>query len=227
MSSDEHPMEIETADSSLTVRPAQYDCRDLRGAFQLALFCWIFPLVAGVSIFVLWVITRWDWLMLAGGITLFGGTIFFLAGCCALFRYCVIARRTTPQSSRRIWTTAGLCGALLLSNFVVAGGIIVAFEAILTCNTVRIHNASEKTATDAQLLGRGYRIFIGTIPPHTTVQRSVWVSQEGELTFHVQYDSQQQHAIVDGYVSPGIEGGHKTVTLQLDGTISVADSYAM
>ena len=55
---------------------------------RVALFCGICPLLLGVSIFLLWLATGWQWLMLAGIATIFCGTILVALGICSLAAYC-------------------------------------------------------------------------------------------------------------------------------------------
>jgi hypothetical protein len=44
--------------------------------YGVALVCGAVPLIAGILIFLLWLITHWNWLMMAGIITLYGGLVF-------------------------------------------------------------------------------------------------------------------------------------------------------
>ncbi len=52
-----------------------------------AMLCGAVPLSLGIAIFLLWVITRWEALEVAGFLTIWAGTIFVAAGCIALDGY--------------------------------------------------------------------------------------------------------------------------------------------
>ncbi|SIO67317.1 hypothetical protein SAMN05444166_8332 [Singulisphaera sp. GP187] len=39
--------------------------------YKISLICGATPLFVGIAIFLLWLITRWDWLMAAGLLTLY------------------------------------------------------------------------------------------------------------------------------------------------------------
>ena len=69
--------------------------------YRVALICGAAPLLIGVSIFILWLITRWDWLMMAGIFTLYGGVAIFVVGVLALARFCWLAFRTPGFPRRR------------------------------------------------------------------------------------------------------------------------------
>lgn len=219
-------MEIQTTSDPMAERTRHRDLRELRGAFHFALFCALFPLAVGVSIFLLWMATRWDWLMLAGGVTLIGGTGCFLAGGVALHLYYLGARRATGPLTRWVWVSIGLCAGLLCSNFLVAASIIWAVEALQRCYTVRIHNDSNVRLTEAELTGAGGRTVIGTIEPHSTVTRSIWIRHDGRVRLGLLSDARQHDTTVYEYVTPGCGGdGHKTATIHADGRITVVDSY--
>ena len=75
----------------------------MKFAYRVALICGGFPLLFGISIFLLWLITRWEVLIFAGISTIFVGLAFFLIGAIALARFCRIAFRSPDRPRRRIW----------------------------------------------------------------------------------------------------------------------------
>jgi hypothetical protein len=93
-------------------------------SYRAAILCGAVPLLTGISIFLLWLATRWEWLMVAGLLTLYGGVFFFVTGVMALANYCWIALRMPELPKRRVWRLTLACTLLLFSNFAVAGGII-------------------------------------------------------------------------------------------------------
>lgn len=193
--------------------------------FRIALLCGLLPLLVGVSLFVLWLITRWDWLMVGGFLTLYGGLASFLIGAIALTRYCWAACRSA-NPPRRKWIPAALaCAALLLSNFPTAGGIIAGVIAIKTCYSVIVHNASQHALRDVRVCGGGCDADLGTIPPGGLARRSFWIQRDGELEFLAVSGSTTRHMIIDGYVTNGM-GGRAEVVVEQNGSISVSNGSA-
>ena len=194
-------------------------------AFRVALICGVLPLLFGVSIFLLWLVTRWDWLEMAGVFTLFGGVALFLVGAIALARFCWRSHRSPERPQKRLWLSTLGCAALLLSNFPIAGGIIATVIAITTLHTVVIHNASQQSLTGVRVFGGGCEEDFGSIPPGGIVRRSFWIQHDGTLEFCAVSGATTHTKTIDGYVTKRI-GGHATVTINADGTISVAKKNA-
>ena len=63
---------------------------NMNRAYRIALICGVVPLTVGIFIFILWLVTRWDWLETAGLITIVGGCASFPVGMMALGYYCWI-----------------------------------------------------------------------------------------------------------------------------------------
>lgn len=189
-------------------------------AFRIALFCGAAPLLLGISIFLLWVLTRWNGLMLAGFLTLFVGAFLFLVGVAALALSWRQAQRREDVSRRRVWlSTIGGAG-LLLSNFAVVGGISVAAIAIHTSYTVKIRNTSQQAINEVRISGGGCDISFGSIPPGGSVQKRFRIQQDGELAFSAVRGQARLNSIIDDYVT-GNMGGDTTVTIKPDGSISI------
>lgn len=192
-------------------------------SYRVALFCGAFPLLVGVSIFVLWLVTRWNWLMVAGIGTLYGGVAIVLVGVVALVRFYWLATRAPGLPSRQLWRSTVACSGLLLVNFPVALGITVASVAIATRYTVVIHNGSQQPLTNARVFGGGFDHTWSSIPPGGTVQESFWVEGDDTLEFRAVSGTAVHAETIDDYVTSSM-GGHTTVTINPDGTVSVSNS---
>jgi hypothetical protein len=101
-------------------------------AYRLAMSCGATPLLVGVSIFVLWLLTRWDLLMIAGILTLAAGPVLCAFAFLNLSHFLWLARREPDLSPWRRRLAVFWCGGLLLANFPVAASIIYAVMAIKT-----------------------------------------------------------------------------------------------
>lgn len=190
--------------------------------YRIALICGAAPLFIGISIFFLWLITRWNWLMMAGLFTIYGGIPIFLIGVAALTRFCWLAFRTRDLSQRRLWTSVICCAGLLLSNLPVAAAIVVGAVMIEARYTVTVHNASSQPLDDVQVSGGGCEVNFGTISPGATMRRSFWVQCDGELEFCAVSGPARHNKTIDGYVTNGM-GGNTSVIVGPQGTISVAN----
>ncbi len=190
-------------------------------SYRVAMICGVTPLVVGTSIFALWLVTRWDWLVLAGVYTIYGGTIIFLCGSVALARFYWLAARQSGFPRRVLWRSTLGCGALLLSNLVVAGGITICAVSLLTRYTVTVHNASQGSLGGVRISGGGCDEDLGTVLPGGTVRPSFRFHQDGRLEFRSGSGATVSAKTIDDYVTRNM-GGHASVTIHSDGTISVS-----
>jgi hypothetical protein len=200
--------------------------RLMKRAYRVAVICGAFPLVVGVSIFALWLVTRRDWLMIAGIITLLGGLGFVGLGFIALARYHWLALRTPGPPRRRLWLSTLGCASLLLINFPIAGGIVSTVVAIETVYTVVVQNTSQQPLDSVRVFGGGCDVSFGFIPPDGVARRSFWIQHDDELEFRAASGTTTHAKTIDGYVTNG-GGGHTTVTLNPDQTISVTKNVVM
>lgn len=192
-------------------------------AYRVALICGAIPLLVGVSIFILWLITRQHGLMMAGIYTLYGGVAIFWVGVLALARFFWLGVRSPDFPRRRLWLSTFACAGLLLLNFPVAGGIIAASIAIETRYTVVVHNALSRPLENVKVFGGGSDESLGSIPPGGTARRSFWIQHDGELKFRAFSGTTSHTKTIDGYVTNGT-GGHTTVTVNPDDTITVSNN---
>jgi hypothetical protein len=194
--------------------------------YQLAIVCGALPLLTGISIFVLWVITKKPWLTEAGLYTLSGGAALLLIGAVALACFCWNAFRKPNTPSRRLWLATLACAGLLLSNFPVAGGIILAVLHLESRYVVVVHNASPLPLTKVRVVGGGCERDFGTIRPGRQAQRTHWIKQDGHLKFHAVQGPKTHDQLIDEYITPGL-GGRTTVTANPDNTLSVSNGSTL
>ncbi|HEX5138280.1 MAG TPA: hypothetical protein VFY93_14995 [Planctomycetota bacterium] len=190
----------------------------MKGAYRAAIVCGLLPLVVGTSIFLLWVVTRWEWLMGAGLFALFFGLALFAVGVLALARYCWVALRM-PEPPPRPWLKAALAAILLLSNFPAAGTIIWKVDDLCSRYTVVVRNGTGAAIEDVRVSGGGCEAVFGAIAPGDEVRRSFLIQCDGTLEIRAQGLARQP---ISGYVTNGL-GGHTTVTVHPDGTVTAED----
>lgn len=193
-------------------------------AYRVAVVCGIIPLVFGVLIFVLWLITRWKWLMLAGVYAILGGIVLFIIGAISLSYYCMLGLRNPKLPSQRVFISTLAGYGILFSNIPFAIGIVVAAVAIETCYTVVVHNASPMSLDEVRVIGGGCEAEFGKIPPGKVSRRSFWIKGDGELVFRGVCGDTAYMETIDEYVTNNL-GGHCKVTINPNGTASVSNKY--
>ncbi len=192
---------------SSTVAPPETSAMSGPGkSLWIAVVCGAAPLAIGTGIFLTWLATRWDRLMLAGLWTIPLGCIAFFIGCAALAIY----HATGPTHHRSRNTL--LAGLLLVANFPAAGAITVAAMIVESCYSIKVLNASPETLTEVTVSGGGERAELGTLAPGESASARFWIRHDDELTFSARSDGRQLQATVDGYVTNGM-GGNTQITV--------------
>ena len=192
----------------------------LNRAHRIATVCGAAPLLVGTAIFVAWLVTRRDWLMLAGAVVLYGGAALVATGVVALALSLWSATRTPDAPIRRIRVSALSCGGLLLANILAAGCILWAGIAIATRYTVVVINASQQRLDSVRVFGGGCDASYGSLLPGATARRSFWIRQDGTLVLHASEDKDTLEQTIDDYVT-GNSGGYLKITVQPELTLSI------
>jgi hypothetical protein len=103
---------------------------------RIALVCGLIPLIIGISVFCSWILTRWDWLMLAGFFTVVIGFLLFLGGLVSL----LIASRRARQHGMPYKQKNLFIFGLLLLNFPVALAMVFYVIHLMNISDVFIMN---------------------------------------------------------------------------------------
>jgi hypothetical protein len=170
----------------------------------------------GVSIFLLWVVTRRGALIPVGIYTILGGLVCFVAGVIALVRFWRLGRRVPDLPRTRLRRSVLVAALLLLSNFPAAGAIVYAAAAIESCYAVTVRNVSGRRIENARVFGGGCDVSFGAVGPGESTRRWFWVEREGSLML----DVDGKETVLDGYVCAGM-GGRVTATIRTDGAVAV------
>jgi hypothetical protein len=189
-------------------------------SYRVVLLCGGVPVAVGSSIFVLWWITRWEWLMMAGLGTIFGGILLLLVGSVFLIRFGLAAARTPDFPGRRLRRYVLAGAALLLVNLPAAAAFTAAAVLIETRYVVVVNNAMLRPLESVSVSGGGSHATLGTIPAGGSAQCSLWIRHDGELELWALDEGTPMIKTIDGYVTNGL-GGLADVTVQANGTLSV------
>lgn len=96
----------------------------------LATYCALAPMCLGVATFLLWLLTRWMFFEFLGlWIILLGLILLVLGGIC-LVMYLVVALLAHQESVTSVLKRVVVIGSLMMLNFPIAWGILLAVRAI-------------------------------------------------------------------------------------------------
>lgn len=191
--------------------------------YRVAFVCGAAPLLAGISVFLLWLLTRWGPLMVTGVLTICAGFGAFVMGCIALAIYCWRGLRSRDSNRRPVWLPTFVCAGLLLVNFPVAFGIVEAVIDVEMRYVVVIHNASGQPLDDVRVFGGGCDESFGSLAPGKTVRRRLRFRTDGDLQFRAVSGTTTLEANA-GYVTRDLAGA-PTITVEPDGTVSVVEDF--
>jgi len=181
-----------------------------RGKMKKTLFlrlCWALPLVTGLAIFVIWLLTKYDFLMVLGAYCIYFGVALSVVGLVyGLFRL-IKNRKNMPERQSALFSVL-----LLLSNLPVAIGVLVAAVAISTAYTVDVSNTTLVDLSDCAISGGGIYEQVGIVKARSIVTRTFWIKQDGGLTLSYTLNGVKYERSVSGYVTNGM-GGHDIVEI--------------
>jgi hypothetical protein len=191
--------------------------------YKTVKYCAMIPMLMGATIFVLWLVTRIDELLLLGIFALFVGLGIVAVGLIALagFYWTGIKRADIPRRQVLGSTLAG--AAFLLSNFLVAGGIIAVALAILCRYTVEIHNTSPLALNNVRINGAGVDVTLGSIEPGAVAEHTFCIQQDGVLALEATIGATTYKKNISGYVNKHHGVRHGLVRVDLDGNVSVTN----
>lgn len=187
--------------------------------YRTAILCGAIPLATGTTIFLLWLMTHWPWLMPAGIVTIYLGVPLVFFGIMTMTEYWASATNSGIPRRTRILRVL-LCLGLLLVNFPAAYGIVLAVNDIQTSYRVTIRNNSSKPLENVELLGPGCEEQIGTVLPRKTVRRKLRFQGEGPLILCAVSEGQKHHVTLHGYITSAL-GGSSEVTVNRDGALTI------
>jgi hypothetical protein len=187
---------------------------------RAALACSLAPLAVGMSIFVLWLPTRWDFLMPLGLLTILGATALFPVGVVCVMRYVVRSRDTGLVD--RVGARAVLAAGLLVLNFPAGGIVVVAANAWRTRCTVTFVNASDRPVDDFLVLAGEPVGTTGPVPKGRRPTVMFRLAGEGTIRYRIVVGAQVEEGVIEGYADTGT-GGDWKVTREPDGSVRVRD----
>ena len=161
-------------------------------------------MVTGILIFILFYLTGARWLMDAGIVTLYAGTLAVIVGFCMLTIHAVRLFRNGifSQNSRKIF----LGYVLLLSNFPIAAILCVASVNVTATSTVLVSNMSPFLIQEVVLIGPSGReqYHILKIPAGKSKKDRFHIEGEGGVKFEVVIGTKTESGTLFGYITSGM-----------------------
>jgi len=194
----------------------------MRTSLKCALVFGVAPLASGIAIFLAWVLSRADWLMMAGIITIYVGVCSVAVGAVCLAIYLWKSWRSRTVLRRRLLWHAIAILALYAANFVGASAAVAGVFFLESRYTVSVVNESNIPLQAAKLEGGGVEVSLGDMPSGVTVKRSFFIEHDGELVLTGIHGTRRIEATVDGYVTNSL-GGDKIVVLSGIGVVNTSD----
>lgn len=186
---------------------------------KAALLLGIVPLAIGIAVFATWMITRADWLMGAGMITICVGIANVAMGLVCLCVYLWQARRASLSWQNLAWRVT-LVLAVYVAGFLAAGRVAVEAVRMSSPYTVTIVNRSSLALESAQMEGGGVNVEIGMVPPYETVRSEFRIKQDGELILTARQGDRSIRLTIEAYVTSRTTS-KMVVTIEPAGAITV------
>ncbi|HVS71009.1 MAG TPA: hypothetical protein VHQ47_07130 [Phycisphaerae bacterium] len=207
--------------------PMALDARQVRvarGFLRAAVVCGVVPLVGGLGILGMYWLTENDFWVASGlwGLLVGGGMV--VLGLAFLVVWAFAERRAARVVRRRFrWWTLVFTGGLLVANFPVAGGCVIAGIYMATASTVEIVNETGAVIDrSAIILPDGRRIEGGRIAAGMRVRRRYHMDVDGPVTVWVEQGGKSGSVVAAAY---NTSEGHSDSRVTVDsGLVMTAKS---
>jgi hypothetical protein len=183
-----------------------------KAIFICALIFSLWPLVVGVSVFLLWWLTRWQILEMLGAFTIYGGIISVLLAFVAVVGYIIVAVKARVLL-KKVALNAVIVLIAIIINFPAAFACIVGVDYISSIYALTIENRSSATIQQLTISGRDTIWSIGPILPGGKDHVKFRITFEGSLTFSASSNGNKIDGVLEGYVTSGC-GGQRTLEIE-------------
>ena len=178
------------------------------------------PLTIGISMFLLWLITGWQWLELVGIFVLYTGFASVVSGLVLLALWVLRRIRSGDWAREQLMGRTIFAAIVLVINFPAAGLILWTTYNLSTRYTVVVRNYGSASIESGAITGGGVSLEIGSIEPGASVTKRFHVGHDGTLRFSGEQGGRKLQMVVDDYVTND-GGGQKQIDIFPDGTVQV------
>jgi hypothetical protein len=189
-------------------------------ALKLAILCGSLPLLVGTIIYISWRLTRVEWLMGAGLVTLFVGLVLFLVGAICLSMRSTKVSDADAAVQRKLLSLRKLAWTVLVVNFPAACFFAWSAIEVATRYTLAIVNEQAMRIDSFIVSAPGVKVDLGPIPANGRRQKHLHFPGEGSLSFATQVGQTRTNGVIDEYVTRNL-GSASTVRFKAGGSIEV------
>lgn len=200
-----------------------HNVRDATGAswwYRLSLFCGLGPLLAGGTIYALWLPTASEELVLLGLLLLPFCILLVLAGLLMLWPATRALKKAGVSERPRKILLALFC---LLLNIPAAGGAMLHANYVHSLYPVTVINDSDAaidSLTFTDPLAQDYTL--PPIAPHSRIDKRIPFYGEGSVHYRLVVGGREDKGMLIGYISSGISS-HITLRVDAGGTVHVGE----
>ncbi|MGE3316325.1 MAG: hypothetical protein AB7O26_14510, partial [Planctomycetaceae bacterium] len=160
----------------------------------------------GTLTYAIWRVAEWDWLVLAGMLTILVGLFLSLIGCVSLLLYLRQTKPVDPAASRKVRQNALIVAGLLCANYPAAAFCFCSAIEVSTRYYLQIENHSGTVIESCVVRGPGVEIDTGPIAQDRVIKRILHFQHDGKLEFGAKRNNSKFGGTVDDYVSNGLGG---------------------
>lgn len=185
--------------------------------YKLTLSCGLTPLIAGSVIFIAWLSTREDWLVLAGMYNLMLGLALFTCGLIFLFTY---GQKELKDGRAYPIKRSLISLGILLFNFPAAALALYSADYIVNTSTATVVNNSPFEITDLILSEKNLGYPFPPIASGQEVTEKFHFKYEGAVNYKLSLNGAAKEGVMFGYVT-GAMGENATMVISRNGAVEI------
>jgi heme/copper-type cytochrome/quinol oxidase subunit 2 len=161
----------------------------------------LFPLIAGIGIYLLWLKTRANFLMTAGFLNILLGLISVLIAFVCLRVFMVKNRKENNKHPKIKLVIAFF---IIFSNFPAAFAIIEAVQYEKSVYNIYIKNNSKHSVEHFSLTERNKEILVGDVNSKDILNKTIHFRHEGSVEYKFDLNGERYSGLLFGYVTSGL-----------------------
>lgn len=193
---------------------------DMKLLYRMSILTGLFPVLAGILLFIVWAFTRATWIESSSAFFLYSGFFLILFGFVVLLIYNFRAR----QYSNRIYRKSSLFPLIiLLMNFPLNAILYNSALYIKSTSIIVIENNSDFVVKKMYLTNGDKDYFIEPVEPHEKRVKALIFEQSGVVRYSFEIDNRE----VQGTMFHDLEigtGGKSSMKISRIGNVIVSEN---
>ncbi len=173
-------------------------------------YCWLIPLIFGIMVFLLWVITINDIFLFPAMIIFATGLLLSFFGIIISLIQINISNKSKQKSEFKISLKYLILNVL---NFPIAIIIAIGWFTLMQTYAVTIHNDTNQIIKNCIIEGGGIHKELGDIDSHKKKLSLFLIKQDGKLLLKYKSNQIFHEEVISGYVTNGI-GDRKKIIIK-------------